>query len=161
MSTVWLLHLIADAAEVRAVVAECARVLRPGGVYVTTVDKAAAHDVGGDIDAVLAERPRRPAPDAAVAVTAHAALSGLTPAGQAAFHGHGQGRSPRSAIARVPPRGGRGRPGRSGPGRPVPPPARTRRCAAAPGAVRLRERIARTVAELAAGYGGSAADGTG
>ncbi|MGW4911636.1 class I SAM-dependent methyltransferase [Streptomyces sp. NPDC004270] len=99
VTTVWLLHLIADTAEVRAVVAECARVLRPGGVYVTTVDKAAAHDVGSDIDAILAPRPRRPAPDAAAVVTAHASESGLAPAGQAGFLGHGQGRTPRSTIA--------------------------------------------------------------
>ncbi|MGW5655715.1 class I SAM-dependent methyltransferase [Streptomyces humi] len=99
VTTVWLLHLAPGPAEVRAIVAECARVLRPGGVYVTTVDKAAAHDVGSDIDAVLADRPRRPAPDAAADVTAHARDSGLSPAGQAAFVGLGQGRSPRSTIA--------------------------------------------------------------
>ncbi|MEV6762926.1 methyltransferase domain-containing protein [Streptomyces sp. NPDC051105] len=99
VTTVWLLHLIADAAEVHTVVAECARVLRPGGVYVTTVDKAAAHDVGSDIDAVLAARPRRPAPDAAGLVSAHAVAHGLLPAGQAAFSGRGQGRTPRSTIA--------------------------------------------------------------
>ncbi|MEU9974591.1 class I SAM-dependent methyltransferase [Streptomyces sp. NPDC051014] len=99
VTTVWLLHLLAGADEVRAVVAECARVLRPGGVYVTTVDKAAAHDVGSDVDAALAARPRRPATDAADAVTAHAAAGGLTPAGRAAFRGHGQGRSPRSTMA--------------------------------------------------------------
>ncbi|MEU0967087.1 class I SAM-dependent methyltransferase [Streptomyces sp. NPDC005917] len=99
VTTVWLLHLIADTAEVRATVAECARVLRPGGVYVTTVDKAAAHDVGSDIDAVLAPRPRRPAPDAAAVVTAHAADSALSPAGQTTFLGRGQGRTPRATIA--------------------------------------------------------------
>ncbi|MGY5046239.1 class I SAM-dependent methyltransferase [Streptomyces sp. 900105755] len=99
VTTVWLLHLVADGAEVRGIVAECARVLRPGGVYVTTVDKAAAHDVGSDIDAVLADRPRRPASDACADVAAHARASGLLPAGQAAFTGVGQGRSPRSTLA--------------------------------------------------------------
>ncbi|MEV7684376.1 class I SAM-dependent methyltransferase [Streptomyces bungoensis] len=99
VTSIWLLHLLTDPADVRAVVAECARVLRPGGVYVTTVDKAAAHDVGSDIDAVLAPRPRRPARDAADAVTAHAAGQGLFPAGQASFRGLGQGRSPRDTIA--------------------------------------------------------------
>ncbi|MFG2353088.1 class I SAM-dependent methyltransferase [Streptomyces sp. NPDC048521] len=98
VTTVWLLHLL-DAEDVRAVVAECARVLRPGGVYVTTVDKAAAHDVGSDIDAVLASRPRRPAADAAGTVTAHAARHGLLPSGRACFRGVGQGRSPRDTIA--------------------------------------------------------------
>jgi hypothetical protein len=74
-------------------------VLRPGGVYVTTVDKAASHDVGSDIDAVLASRPRRPARDDTAAVTAHAVRHGLRAAGQASFRGVGQGRSPRTTIA--------------------------------------------------------------
>ncbi|MEV0636701.1 class I SAM-dependent methyltransferase [Streptomyces sp. NPDC050619] len=99
VSSVWLLHLLDGPGDLQAVVAECARVLRPGGVYVTTVDKAAAHDVGSDIDAVLAPRPRRPAQDAAEAVTTYAAAHGLVPAGQARFPGHGQGRSPRGTIA--------------------------------------------------------------
>ncbi|MYR55690.1 methyltransferase domain-containing protein, partial [Streptomyces sp. SID625] len=59
--SVWLLHLAPSDADARAMVAECARVLRPGGVYVTTVDKAAAHNVGSDIDAALASRPPSPA----------------------------------------------------------------------------------------------------
>ncbi|MFJ2900883.1 class I SAM-dependent methyltransferase [Streptomyces sp. NPDC087212] len=99
VTSVWLLHLFAGPADTRAVIAECARVLRPGGVYVTTVDKAAAHDVGSDIDAVLAPRPRRPAPDAADLVEACAEQESLTPAGQATFPGHGQGRSPRRTAA--------------------------------------------------------------
>ncbi|MEU0006808.1 class I SAM-dependent methyltransferase [Streptomyces sp. NPDC006314] len=99
VTTVWLLHLLDDAEQVRAVVAECARVLRPGGVYVTTVDKAAAHDVGSDIDAVLASRPRRAAADAAATVTAHATRLGLLPSGRTSFRGVGQGRSPRGTIA--------------------------------------------------------------
>ncbi|WP_409060630.1 class I SAM-dependent methyltransferase [Streptomyces sp. SYP-A7185] len=97
--TVWLLHLLSGAGEAAAVVAECARVLRPGGVFVTTVDKAAAHDVGSDIDAVLAPRPVRPAADRGQAVEAYAAAQGLAPAGEARFRGHGQGRSPRSTVA--------------------------------------------------------------
>jgi SAM-dependent methyltransferase len=99
VTSVWLLHLIDDADDVRSIVAECARVLRPGGVYVTTVDKAAAHDVGSDIDAVLAPRPRRPAPDAAPRVEAYAAAQGLVAAGRARFPGRGQGRSPRRTAA--------------------------------------------------------------
>ncbi|MFG2725624.1 class I SAM-dependent methyltransferase [Streptomyces canus] len=95
VTSVWLLHLLDRPEDVRAVVAECARVLRPGGVYVTNVDKAAAHDVGSDIDAVLAPRPRRPAPDAAPLVQSYAAAHLLHPAGQARFPGRGQGRSPR------------------------------------------------------------------
>ncbi|MEU6143745.1 class I SAM-dependent methyltransferase [Streptomyces sp. NPDC047081] len=99
VTSVWLLHLLDDPEDVRAVVAECARVLRPGGIYVTTVDKAAAHDVGSDIDAVLAARPRRPAPDAAPLVEAYAAAHRLYPAGQTRFPGRGQGRSPRRTAA--------------------------------------------------------------
>ncbi|MWA14765.1 class I SAM-dependent methyltransferase [Streptomyces sp. BA2] len=111
--TVWLLHLLSGAEEAAAVVAECARVLRPGGVFVTTVDKATAHDVGSDIDAVLSPRPIRPAVDRAQAVEAYAAAQGLTPAGGARFRGHGQGRTPRSTVddlhrgwfTRIPPDG--------------------------------------------------------
>lgn len=99
VTSVWLLHLLDRPEDVRASVAECARVLRPGGVYVTTVDKAAAHDVGSDVDAVLAPRPRRPAPDAAPLVQSYAAAHLLHPAGQARFPGRGQGRSPRRTAA--------------------------------------------------------------
>jgi SAM-dependent methyltransferase len=97
--TVWLLHLVEGPQDARTIIAECARVLRPGGVYITTVDKAAAHDVGSDIDAVLAPRPRRPAQDHTDQVRAYAAELGLHPAGTARFRGHGQGRSPRSTAA--------------------------------------------------------------
>ncbi|MFC8343647.1 methyltransferase domain-containing protein [Streptomyces sp. NPDC057280] len=99
VTSVWLLHLIHDPDDARSIVAECARVLRPGGVYVTTVDKAAAHDVGSDVDAVLAPRPRRPAPDAARRVESYAAAQGLVAAGRARFTGLGQGRSPRRTAA--------------------------------------------------------------
>ncbi|MPY57258.1 class I SAM-dependent methyltransferase [Streptomyces spongiae] len=98
VTSVWLLHLVDGPDEVRAVVGECARVLRPGGVYVTTVDKAASHNVGSDIDTVLATRPRTPALDAARAVEEYAAGHGLRPAGQTCFAGRGQGRSPRRAL---------------------------------------------------------------
>ncbi|MFF1692511.1 class I SAM-dependent methyltransferase [Streptomyces sp. NPDC058257] len=98
VSAVWLLHLLSGPEEAAEVVAECARVLRPGGVFVTTVDKAAAHDVGSDIDAALAPRPVRAAVDHGQAVEVYAAARGLTPVGEAWFRGHGQGRSPRSTI---------------------------------------------------------------
>ncbi|GGQ92422.1 class I SAM-dependent methyltransferase [Streptomyces pilosus] len=96
--TVWLLHLMSGAEDVHAVVGECARVLRPGGVYVTTVGKGASHNVGSDIDAVLAARPAGPVSDAPAAVEACAVAHGLLPAGEARFRGHGQGRSPRRTI---------------------------------------------------------------
>ena len=87
--SVWLLHLAAGHAEVRSIVGECARVLRPGGIYVTTVDKAASHNVGSDIDVVLSSRPPSPVRDAAADVESAAAAHGLLPAGQSRFTGHG------------------------------------------------------------------------
>ncbi|MFF8593697.1 class I SAM-dependent methyltransferase [Streptomyces sp. NPDC015220] len=99
VTSVWLLHLAPSQESARAVVAECARVLRPGGLYITTVDKAAAHNVGSDIDTVLADRPHGPVRDAAGLVAEYAAAHGLVPAGQARFAGRGQGRSPRRTIA--------------------------------------------------------------
>ncbi|MDX2603719.1 class I SAM-dependent methyltransferase [Streptomyces caniscabiei] len=99
VTSVWLLHLLGGPEDVRAVVGECARVLRPGGVYVTTVDKGASHNVGSDIDAVLAPRPRAPAMDPAASVEQYAHEHGLRAAGQARFAGRGQGRSPRRTVA--------------------------------------------------------------
>ncbi|AWW36813.1 class I SAM-dependent methyltransferase [Streptomyces cadmiisoli] len=99
VSSVWLLHLLPGSADVGTVVAQCARVLRPGGVWITTVDKAASHNVGSDIDAVLASRPRRPARDEASVVEASAVEHGLIPAGRARFAGRGQGRSPLRTVA--------------------------------------------------------------
>lgn len=98
VTSVWLLHLLDDPADLRTVIAESARVLRPGGTYVTTVDKAKAHDVGSDIDAVLGPRPRRPASDDPALVDAYAAEAGLVRTGLARFTGVGQGRSPRRTV---------------------------------------------------------------
>lgn len=96
---VWLLHLVPDAA---AVVAECARVLRPGGVFVTTVDKDAGHDVDSDVDALLAPyRVRRLAYDDTTRVLAVAGEHGLRRAGEARFTGHGQGMSPARTAGEV------------------------------------------------------------
>ncbi|MGW8065437.1 class I SAM-dependent methyltransferase [Streptomyces ziwulingensis] len=99
VSSVWLLHLAEGPGDVRAVVGECARVLGPGGVYVTTVDKGASHNVGSDIDAVLASRPPSTAHDTAERVESYARAHGLVPAGHTRFTGRGQGRSPRRTIA--------------------------------------------------------------
>ncbi|WP_413759614.1 class I SAM-dependent methyltransferase [Streptomyces sp. MMBL 11-3] len=98
VSAIWLLHLMDDAERA---VAEAARVLRPGGVFVTTVDKAASHDVGSDIDAVMAPRPRRTARDRPDLVASYAGRHALLPAGAASFRGHGQGRTPLQAAADV------------------------------------------------------------
>ncbi|EDY46231.2 LOW QUALITY PROTEIN: methyltransferase domain-containing protein, partial [Streptomyces sp. SPB074] len=91
ITAVWLLNLVEDAAPF---VAEAARVLRPGGLFVTTVDKSAAHAAGEDTDALLA--PYRPVelPDGAGRVTALAAAHDLRPHGSARFTGHGQGTQP-------------------------------------------------------------------
>ncbi|GAA1360097.1 class I SAM-dependent methyltransferase [Streptomyces beijiangensis] len=97
VSAVWLLHLVPEA---QAVVAEAARVLRPGGVFVTTVDKDAGHDVGSDIDAVLAPYLTTAAFDRADRIEAYGAAHGLLPAGGTHFAGDSQGRSPRrTALA--------------------------------------------------------------
>ncbi|MGW3247528.1 class I SAM-dependent methyltransferase [Streptomyces sp. NPDC001070] len=98
VTAVWVLHLLPGAP---AVIAECARVLRPGGVLVTTVDKDAGHDVGSDIDALLAPYRTKEAHDAEDRVVRHAAAHGLRPAADARFTGHGQGRTPRDLAARV------------------------------------------------------------
>jgi SAM-dependent methyltransferase len=98
VSAVWLLHLLDDAGPV---VAEAARVLRPGGVFVTTVDKDAAHLVGSDIDALAAPYRGEHATDGGERVTAYAAEHGLTPSGTALFRGHGQGRTPRRVAHHI------------------------------------------------------------
>lgn len=99
VSAVWLLHLVPFAADV---VAEAARVLRPGGVLVATVDKDAAHDVGSDIDAIL--RPHRSAEaasDRAGLIARHAEAHGLEPAPGTRFRGHGQGATPRDTVRKL------------------------------------------------------------
>lgn len=79
LTTVWLLHLLEPVA-VEATVCEAARVLRPGGRYVTTVDKAAAHAVPSS----------RKVTDGRADVTAMADLAGLRYVGEETFVGHGQ-----------------------------------------------------------------------
>ncbi|MFE1902080.1 class I SAM-dependent methyltransferase [Streptomyces gardneri] len=99
VSAVWLLHLVPFAPEI---VAEAARVLRPGGVLIATVDKDAAHDVGSDIDEIL--RPHRSETDAgdrSELITRHAVAHGLDPAPGDHFTGHGQGRTPDDTVRRL------------------------------------------------------------
>lgn len=93
---VWLLHLL-DAPA--AVLAEAARVLRPGGVLITTVDKNDAYFAeDSDVARITADLRRRYAPqvpDRASWVLDRAAGHGLRLVGESVFPGTGQGRSPR------------------------------------------------------------------
>ncbi|MEV6570771.1 class I SAM-dependent methyltransferase [Streptomyces sp. NPDC051577] len=98
VSAVWLLHLLREPGVVPRLIAEVGRVLRPGGVFVTTVDKDAAHDVGSDIDEVLAPHLTSAPADAPAEVTAYAEAAGLRPCGEALFTGRGQGVTPRGAA---------------------------------------------------------------
>ena len=74
VTTIWLLHLL-PVAQADAVVAEAARVLRPGGHFVTTVDKPLAHGREG-VEADARER-----------VLAVAGRAGLAAVGESSFAG--------------------------------------------------------------------------
>lgn len=97
VTMVWLLHLIGSAASARAV-AEAARVLRPGGLLITTVNKndAVYHD--RDDAAIMVGAVRAAAEDVqsddAGRVAGLGAEHGLAPAARATFPGLGQGLSP-------------------------------------------------------------------
>ena len=79
--TVWWLHMAADPARV---VAEVTRVLRPGGVFVTTVDKLAVDE---QTRGTLSDRSWRG--DATAPLVAVARAHGLDLVGARAFAGHG------------------------------------------------------------------------
>ncbi|WP_093865262.1 class I SAM-dependent methyltransferase [Streptomyces sp. TLI_053] len=92
---VWLLHLLPeDAAD--AVLSEAARVLRPGGRLVTTVDKEQAYFTEDSevarATAELRDSYTPHAPDRHARIRDWAAGRGLRPAGEALFPGTGQGR---------------------------------------------------------------------
>ena len=75
---IWLLHLIDNPG---AVLVEVVRVLRHGGRFITTVDKAASQGMPQDYPT-----------DAEPLVTGLAARHGMSPAGSAMFLGAGMGR---------------------------------------------------------------------
>jgi SAM-dependent methyltransferase len=98
VTLVWLLHLL-DKADSAAVVAEAARVLRPGGTLVTTVDKTRAQlATGDDVGRLLLpawEASGFPVTDGVDRVTRLGAEHGLVWQAGTTFIGVGQGNSPR------------------------------------------------------------------
>lgn len=99
VTAIWLLHML-DVAAAAHVVAEAARVLRPGGVFVTTVNKQAAQRATpDDLGALLYPAwlgKRRTVVDDVHRITELAEGHGMTPAGWTTFVGVGQGYSPRA-----------------------------------------------------------------
>ena len=104
VTMVWLLHLL-PAAGVAAAVAEAGRVLRPGGLLITTVGKNDAAFAGAD-DAAAIVGPVRARfdydqTDRLARVLAVGSGHGLALAAQATFAGMGQGLSPRRWRTRL------------------------------------------------------------
>ncbi|PXX61780.1 methyltransferase family protein [Nocardia tenerifensis] len=84
VTAIWLLHLLTDA---EPVLTEVARVLRPGGLFLTTVDKhAASHAPQG----MSEDSPRA---DGCARLTAVGARHHLHLAAATSFVGYGQARS--------------------------------------------------------------------
>jgi len=109
VTIIWLLHLLGMDGSGR-VIAEAARVLRPGGLLITTVDKnGAAGLAGDDISRVIwpvraeADADQRDADqcDAAGRVVSVAAACGMQPWARTTFAGAGQGRSPSQCRAQL------------------------------------------------------------
>ncbi|RCG31885.1 class I SAM-dependent methyltransferase [Sphaerisporangium album] len=99
---IWLLHLL-DHATSAAALSEAARVLRPGGTLITTVDKEAAYFATpcdtADLIAPVRALSLTPQSDAAPRVAGLVAALDLEPSGQTTFPGDGQGHSPRAWAA--------------------------------------------------------------
>ncbi|HEY3749465.1 MAG TPA: class I SAM-dependent methyltransferase [Pseudonocardiaceae bacterium] len=92
VSIIWLLHLLPDAAPV---IAEAARVLRPGGTLITTVHKSDAHyRTPDDVGDLLGPVHRSSGTDSVATLTELAERNGCTLTGRTTFTGLGQGRSP-------------------------------------------------------------------
>jgi SAM-dependent methyltransferase len=99
---IWLLHLLPD---VSPVLAEAARVLRSGGVLITTVDKdEAAFHTHSDVAEATAGARSKYAPratDQFDRVVGLAAEHGIRPVREERFVGIGQGRTPRQWSERI------------------------------------------------------------
>lgn len=94
---VWILHLLPPA-MVTEVISQVARVIRPGGLFVTTVDKASAVNDGSDVADLLAPLRSGAASDHSADLLDTTRSLGLHPVDSVVFTGHGQGRSP-AAVA--------------------------------------------------------------
>lgn len=97
VTMVWLLHLIDERASARAI-AEAARVLRPSGLLITTVNKNDAMYAGADDAAVLTDRVRGmaevPQTDDFDRVVRIGGEHDLAPDTETTFTGFGQGITP-------------------------------------------------------------------
>jgi SAM-dependent methyltransferase len=95
----WFLHLAGRRLSAEAI-GEAARVLRPGGALITTVDKNfAMYAVPSDLASVVEPVHRRVAPtptDGSARVVAIGQRYGLVPNEDAGYVGRGQGWSPRT-----------------------------------------------------------------
>ena len=103
VTMVWLLHLL-DSADVAAAVAEAGRVLRPGGLLITTVgknDAAYGADDAASIVGPVRARFDGEQTDRLDRVLALGGRHGMTLAAQASFAGLGQGLSPRRWRTRL------------------------------------------------------------
>ncbi|MFD0559413.1 methyltransferase family protein [Stackebrandtia endophytica] len=94
---VWMLHLLSPA-MVTELISQVARVIRPGGLFVTTVDKASAVNDGSDVADLLAPLRSGVASDHSADLLDTTRSLGLHPVDSVVFTGHGQGRSP-AAVA--------------------------------------------------------------
>jgi SAM-dependent methyltransferase len=104
VTMVWLLHLLSPADSALAL-AEAARILRPGGTLIATVNKNDAGYHPADEASLLVQPVRGaagdPQADDADRVTGMLAGHGLTPAARTTFTGLGQGLSPRKWRERL------------------------------------------------------------
>ena len=101
VTIIWLLHLLGPE-DSAAVIAEAARILRPGGMLITTVRKNDAAYPDDDDAAALIGPVRalavKPQTDSIDRVRDIAARHHLHPAELTSFRGEGQGQSPRQRI---------------------------------------------------------------